>query len=1017
MSFFALCLAAFYAFDYGGRPAEGLEQAKIIRTVHSDSTMRKVVREWTSPDGKLVLRSTETEYPDFQATEYVPELICRGDAPTEIVDGFQPLALRRASAKTTLRALRGTVCTERDFAAESAVLGTGRGETNAFAMVATEGRSSAQWMPWWGVDFASGEGLEIGLGWTGAWRADFAADGTNVSMSAGMVKTHFRLYPGETLRQPSLLVFRRQKGVSPREMQTLIHRFMVNVKSPRDRKGELIHGISALTAGGGNKTPAMMKKVIDWKKANEMPFDCFWVDAGWNGPAHLPDLISNCGNMWLNFTGDWRFNPTVHPDGDLGKVADAAHAAGLRMLLWMEPERCVSDPPPPVFREHRDWILPRDDKMIRNKHKLLVDFGNPAALAWVTDVASEHVRRCKLDVFRQDFNLNSLPIWQANDAPDRQGITEAKHIMGLWRFWDTLRERFPHLVIENCASGGRRLDFEAVSRGHSYCRTDYAIYHRDSSQITDVQNVTLNTLAYVPFQGSESTPALIFDDYGIFSSFASGNVFTPSDWNAGIVKNDFTPEQIAWFKTVFAVGRRMMPFYEGDYYPLTDSRAALPKDIAWLAKNEEEMRWCAWQLHRPDQAAGFAIFFRRLNAPNHIFEADLGGIDAAADYEVEEWAGKTIRMSGRELRHRRIELRSPRSFKLIFYRKLGPSAGLLSAANAQPVKVIFDSDMLTDFDDVGALACLHALADKGECEILATISSTRANASVGAMEVVNAYYGRPDIPVGCARERGVRGDGVTPDRYPDHLKYRKLISNYAAWVRHPNSDDAPDANAVYRKVLSAQPDHSVVICSVGFLTNLRRLLETPPDELSELNGRDLVSRKVKTWVAMGFAYPRGREYNIMWDADSARVVLANWPTPAVFSDGTYGGDVFAGRALLDSKGADNPVREVFSYMPSRDEIRRDPILWHRRHFGLMGRASWDETAVLAAVRGVDSYFNVHRGKFVIVDDKGTNEWIDDEEQGPHVRLTERVHKAEVGRIIDSLICQQPSLICQQPKNL
>lgn len=664
-----LLLAAFYAFNYGGKPAEGLDAAKVVRTLRDDAEMRKVVREWTAPDGRLVLRSTETEYRRFPVTEYVPELVAVGGEPTDVVSDFRTAAFACDSGRTVLRALHGTVNTDRDFEPVTPVLGTEKGATNAFAMVATEGRSSAQWMPWWGVDFADGTGLEVGLGWTGAWRADFAADGKRFSMSAGLVKTHFRLFAGETVRQPSLLVFRRGKGESPRGMQTLVHRFMIDIKSPRDRRGELIHGISAITAGGGNKTPAMMRKIIDWKVANDMPFDCFWVDAGWNGPAHMPDLISNCGNMWYNFTGDWRFNPTVHPDGDLGKVADAAHAAGMRMLLWMEPERCVSDPPPPVFREHRSWLLPRADKDIKNKRQLSLNFGEPAALDWVIETVSEHVRRCKLDVFRQDFNMNTLPLWQANDAPDRQGITETKHVMGLWKFWDTLRERFPHLVVENCASGGRRLDFEAVSRGHSYCRTDYAIFHRDPSQITDVQNVTLNTLAYLPFQGSESTPAAFFDDYGIMSSFASGNVFTPSDWNAGIVKNDFTPEQIAWFREMFSVGRRMMPFYEGDFYPLTDNRATVSLDGAWRSKNLDEVRWCAWQMHRADQEAGFAIFFRRLNTPDHVFTASLGGIDEAASYEVETWRGETVRMDGKALKSLKVELRQPRSFRLVFYRK------------------------------------------------------------------------------------------------------------------------------------------------------------------------------------------------------------------------------------------------------------------------------------------------------------------------------------------------------------
>ena len=167
------------------------------------------------------------------------------------------------------------------------------------------------------------------------------------------------------------------------------------------------------------------------------------------------------------------------------------------------------------------------------------------------------------------------------------------------------------------------------------------------------------------------------------------------------------------------------------------------------------------------------------------------------------------------------------------------------SSSAEPVKVIFDTDMITDFDDVGALACLHALADAGECEILATISSTRGNASVGAVEVINHYYGRPDIPVGAPKGMGVMGAhpgaktkvdpsaplGEKSGNDGGHYKYRKLLADYPGWYRYADSDDAPDANETYRRVLAAQPDGSVVICSVGFITNMRRLLETKPDDI------------------------------------------------------------------------------------------------------------------------------------------------------------------------------------------
>ena len=342
--------------------------------------------------------------------------------------------------------------------------------------------------------------------------------------------------------------------------------------------------------------------------------------------------------------------------------------------------------------------------------------------------------------------------------------------------------------------------------------------------------------------------------------------------------------------------------------------------------------------------------------------------------------------------------------------------------NQKPVKIIFDTDMLTDFDDVGALACLHALADAGECEILATISSTRGNASVGAVEVINHYYGRGDLPVGSPKGMGVMGahPGAKAKVDPKaplgekgggdggHYKYRKLLADYPGWYRYADSDDAPDANETYRRVLAAQPDGSVVICSVGFITNMRRLLETKPDAISPLDGKALVAKKVKKWVAMACRYPDGKEYNSMWDHESSRIAFENWPTPIIFSDWQYGRDCFAGRAVAEMNIERSPVKDVFANnIPSRDAIRKDSHRWLKSAFGMGGRAAWDETAVLVAVRGIEPYFNAERGKYRMVGDKGADEWAPDAETGPHIRITERMSKAEVARVIDELMTRKP----------
>ncbi|MGN0853683.1 MAG: DUF6807 family protein [Kiritimatiellia bacterium] len=328
-------------------------------------------------------------------------------------------------------------------------------------------------------------------------------------------------------------------------------------------------------------------------------------------------------------------------------------------------------------------------------------------------------------------------------------------------------------------------------------------------------------------------------------------------------------------------------------------------------------------------------------------------------------------------------------------------------------KIIFDTDMVEDYDDVGAMACLHALADEGACEILAMATCTRDNQSVAAVEILNAFYGRPDIPVGCAKELGVVGVpnlALHPNR-PGHAKYVRLASEYAEWVRHPNSNDAPDANEVYRKALASAPDKSVVFCSVGFLTNMRRLLETKGDRHSPLDGRALVARKVVAWYAMACKGPKGREYNSMHDAESSRIAIDRWPTPIYFSDFDLGRHIYAGRTVAETDyGYRNPVKDIFARSLSSREKVRSGTCWDKEEGG---HSSWDEATVLAAVYGPERFFELERGIYRMVGDAGDDEWVPDPKARggrllPAVtRARRRYARHNIGAILDELIAREP----------
>ena len=231
-----------------------------------------------------------------------------------------------------------------------------------------------------------------------------------------------------------------------------------------------------------------------------MPFDAYWVDAGWCGAPHEDELYSNCGPNWWQYVGDWRVNTTTHPTGDLLPIADAVHKAGLKFLLWFEPERMTDIAP--ILKTHPEY-----------RHEQFVDYGNPEALKWIQDAVYGMIEKHKIDVYRQDFNIDPGSTWRGMDAADRGGIAEAKHITGLYTFLDDMRTRFPDILQENCASGGRRIDMEMISRARTYCRSDYYVGRKpgDTAFILG-QNATLNLMPYLPFQGCEFNCVPVGDD-------------------------------------------------------------------------------------------------------------------------------------------------------------------------------------------------------------------------------------------------------------------------------------------------------------------------------------------------------------------------------------------------------------------------------------------------------------------------------------------------------------------------
>lgn len=283
----------------------------------------------------------------------------------------------------------------------------------------------------------------------------------------------------------------------------------------------------------------------------------------------------------------------------------------------------------------------------------------------------------------------------------------------------------------------------------------------------------------------------------------------------------------------------------------------------------------------------------------------------------------------------------------------------VAVAQAEPVKLIFDTDMGNDTDDVMALCMIHALQSRGAVELLAVTVTKDHPQAAAFVDAVDTFYGRPDIPIGV-----VKG-GATPE--PGKFNLLADAKNENGRLRYPHDlasgADAPEATGLLRKLLAGQPDGSVVLVQTGFFTNFERLLDTQPDADSPLSGRELIAKKVKLLSIMAGAFQtvdwntRHLEYNVVKDIPAAQKLAKNWPTPVVWSGYEIGVAAAFPHVSIEQDleyVKHHPLKEAYYlYNPPPHD-----------------RPTWDPTALLVAVYPERGYFGLSPAGTVTVEDNG-----------------------------------------------
>ena len=606
---------SFYSFIYNKR-----NSIEFINTWEPTVDIKKIDKQrklhnsyYVDFETNLYINCETIEYLDFPAIEWVIKFENKGDIDTHILENILPLDIelqrKQKDGEFVLHHCLGSQANRADFSPMENWLAS----SSLKRLQSINGRSSDGGdfppddygsLPFFNLEFDNG-GIIFAIGWTGSWFAEFKRDnGHGISVKAGMPGTHLKLFPGEEIRTPRILMFFWDGEIA--EAHNKFRTFILKHHTPHIENMPVELPLAANTwvlhNSGNDVTEQNQIECINKYANNKIKLDHFWLDAGW---------YEGVGD-WAYDVGNWMPKKRSFPNG-LMPVSQMAKENDMGFVLWFEPERVR--PGTEIFNEHPEFLIMPDEKMIEKQLKMapqvnaLLNLGNPKALEWITNRISSLIKENGVTVYRQDFNMDVAGYWRANDAYDRQGMSEIKHIQGLYQLWDTLLERHPGLIIDNCATGGKRIDLETISRSVVLWRSDWVF----ACEPEGSQSHTLGINLYCPCTGGATNST---DPYVFRSNLAAGLCLS---WNVYSKDFDFIQarKRIEEYKI-------LRPFFYKDFYPLTVHQAGRISDV-----------WCAYQLNDKDKGKGAIVAFRRAKSPYSQATFKLRGLDENVKYEIE----------------------------------------------------------------------------------------------------------------------------------------------------------------------------------------------------------------------------------------------------------------------------------------------------------------------------------------------------------------------------------------------
>ncbi len=583
------------SFRYGGAPSSKLLANWSFRTTEPKRTdgTTSFSCVWAAPDGfEARLNVVHFDEPAAVETQWVFTNL--GTEPSErITDAFAiDLSASSEKERCVLHSAMGGITGTIKPAPESAGFELAATPLGEKALTVSDGRSSNGHLPFFCLEHFSGERGVVGaLGWSGQWeaRGAFDASTNRVTFYAGMTPVGFRLPPGETVRMPRALLvpFEGDARVGTNRLRRLL----------REHYQGRIDGERVLSPVSFNTwfvfnndvNAAMLMELAG--EAAPLGIEYFCLDAGWFD-GDFPKGV-----------GNWTVNREKFPDG-LEAEANRVHDLGMKFGLWFEPERVT---------EGTRWATEHGDLLYEARaagDRRLLDLSKPEARRLIVDMISGYVDRLGVDWIRYDFNISPLGFWKAAEGPDEQGLAQLRYINGLYAVLDELMQRHPGLLIEQCASGGRRIDLETIRYGHTFWKSDdtfdqllMRFHETGGNEFLLAGHLNTN---YCTFASAGEVLALFAGPLGFGADFRT-----------------LTDEQKAFLKRATAAYKDIRQYLNADYYP------AFPQ-------TKDPAAWNGWQFVAPETGEGVVIAYRPETATDERRVVPLKGLKPGTDYRLRE---------------------------------------------------------------------------------------------------------------------------------------------------------------------------------------------------------------------------------------------------------------------------------------------------------------------------------------------------------------------------------------------